>query len=306
MMIQQSTNVILMVRPHYFSTNTATEVDNFFQSSSHMKGSTLAKLAYQQTTQAIERLRSLGLVVHAFEDESEKTPDSVFPNNWFSTHPNGTLVTYPMYVENRRLERRSDILDFLKSHYQVIESVDFTKSETRGEFVEGTGSMVFDYVHRRIYAALSNRTTPTLLAQIANALDFTLTVFDATDQQGNRIYHTNVMMSVGSNVALAALDSINDTQQRQHLVDQLRFDGKEIIVLTQHQMSQFCGNTLEVQANGKRFLICSKSAYVAFTDQQKSTIGQYCEIVPIDVSAIESAGGSIRCMMAAIHLPKRC
>ncbi|MBE1302060.1 MAG: amidinotransferase [Alteromonadaceae bacterium] len=304
-MFKQSSNVVLMVRPHSFSTNTASLIDNFFQSHRHIEKSALAKLAYQQTTQAIERLRSLGLIVHVFEDETERTPDSVFPNNWFSTHPDGTLVTYPMFVENRRLERREDILTFLKEHYHVTRSHDFASREIVGEFVEGTGSMVIDYSNKRVYAALSNRTTQTLLNEIAKTLGLSVTAFIANDPKGNPIYHSNVMMSVGTKLALVALNSIEKDQQRKDLIQQLSADGKTIVDLAHKQMNQFCGNALEVEANGKHFLVCSKTAYDAFTETQKSTIEQYCEIVPIDVSAIESAGGSIRCMMAAIHLPKR-
>ncbi len=300
----QFTDKVLMVRPHHFIANPETAADNHFQ---QLPGDTRsdAQGAYKEVSNAVEKLSHLGITVHLFEDTSTATPDSVFPNNWFSTHANGTLFTYPMYVQNRRAERRPDILELLNDRYQVKQSIDLSRHELNDSFLEGTGSMVLDHTNGIAYAARSKRTHAHLLREFCQTMGYKPVMFDAVDSDGVPIYHTNVMMSVTSHFAIVALDCIPDPSQRQRLQKMFAATGKTTVNLSQHQIAQFCGNVLELGDKERQYLVCSETAFLAFTEAQKQLIEKQLQLVPIAVPTIEKAGGSIRCMLAGIHLPTK-
>ena len=208
----QAPNAVVMIRPHHFSPNEQTAGDNSFQSSSKFDHAEVSRLAYEQVTKAAETLRSHGINVHIFEDESTETPDSVFPNNWFSTHLGGQVAIYPMYAPNRRKERRSDVIEFLKAHYRVQDVIDYSGLEYDNLFLEGTGAMVLDHIERVAYAARSNRTDSHVLERFCSHFNFEPMVFDAQDKRGKAVYHTNVLMCIGSDFVIAGFEMMTDAK----------------------------------------------------------------------------------------------
>lgn len=303
----QSPSAIIMVRPHNFRPNPMTAADNEFQQiAAPDQYKIIAKNAFQEVSNAAQILRELGITVHIFEDESDKTPDSIFPNNWFSTHADGRVALYPMYVANRRLERRVDIINRLKKEYHVEEIIDYSHWEQQNIFLEGTGAMVLDHDNHIAYAARSNRAHEKVFAKFCADFSYEPIMFDAHDKNGTAVYHTNVMMCIAQDYALIALDMINDNEQRQKVRKAIERSGKKIIALREEQIFHFAGNAIELTglSNGQndKYLIMSQSSYDSLDDDQISTIAQYATIQPIDVETAEMAGGSIRCMIAAIHL----
>ena len=302
----QAPHTVVMVRPHYFTVNPETATDNSFQQSSNACDSQLiAKKAYQEVTNAVNVLQQHGVDVHLFEDESQQTPDSVFPNNWFSTHENGTVVIYPMYTPNRRKERRSDIIEFLKARYQVKQVVDLSHYENQLLILEGTGAMVLDHIQRIAYTARSKRASDEVLDLFCRCLNYQPMLFDALDQKQLPIYHTNVMMCIATKFALIGLDMIIDTSTRKRIEQQMISTGRKIIALDHQQVGNFCGNALELKGKNGNLLALSQTAFNALSKQQRQIILQSAELVPIDIPTIELAGGSLRCMLAAIHLTPR-
>lgn len=300
----QAPSTVVMVRPHHFVSNPQTAGDNAFQQSPDSP-SDIAQLAFQQVTSAAEIIKSKGIDVLLFEDEGTLTPDSVFPNNWFSTHANGTLCIYAMYPENRRLERRNDIIEQIKSEYMVSQVIDYSPYEKQALFLEGTGAMVLDHVDQIAYAVRSHRCSEVVFEQFCHQVNYTPILFDAADEHGTPVYHTNVLMCVGSDYVLIGDEMIRDTEQRGRVLNSLTASGKTIISLTEAQINQFAGNALELQGTDRRYLAISQTAFGALTETQKELISDSVTLLPLDVSALEYAGGSIRCMLAGIHLPKR-
>lgn len=311
----QSPNAVIMVRPHHFHPNPMSLCDNVFQKSAKPdEYKHIAHLAYEEVSKAAQTLIDLGIIVHIFDDTGHITPDSIFPNNWFSTHANGDVALYPMYVPNRRKERRTDIIDMLKSKYQVHNVHDYSDLENQNIFLEGTGAMVLDHDNHIAYAARSNRAHKSAFARFCKEFSYHPYMFDAYDKSGAAVYHTNVMMCIGSDFALVGLDMVSDENERQKLRQKLEQSGKEVIALHEDQIFQFAGNAIELSGelsgtseqtlNQKknRHLIMSQTSHNALDKEQIAAIERYVNIVPIDVKTAEMAGGSIRCMIAGVHL----
>ena len=302
----QAPSSVVMIRPHHFWPNRETSSDNAFQQSADgLAPEAVAKAAYDEVTQAAEDLRAAGVEVHVFEDEGDQTPDSVFPNNWFSTHPGGHVAIYPMFAKSRRAERRADIIEMLKRDYRVQEVVDYSGLEQDGLFLEGTGSMVLDHLDRVAYAAKSNRLDPIALERFCAQFGYEPMVFGATDARGTPVYHTNVLMCIATDFVLICEDMIDDRARRAEVRSRFTQSGRQVISLSQEQIAEFAGNALEVQGAAGRLLVLSARAEAALTPQQRSLIGESVATVPLAVPTIEMAGGSVRCMIAGIHLSRR-
>jgi len=301
----QAPSAVIMIRPHHFSPNEQTRQDNSFQSSASFDQKQLEQQAFNQVTQMAKELTEHGVVVHLFEDETTETPDSVFPNNWFSTHLGGQVAIYPMYAPNRRKERRNDVIELLKAQYRVQDVIDYSGLEYDNLYLEGTGAMVLDHVERVAYAVRSKRTDSHVLERFCSHFNFEPMVFDAQDDAGTSVYHTNVLMCIGSDFVMAGFNMMTDSVRRDQIIHRFENAGKTIISLTQQQISAFCGNAIELQGRSQRLLALSKTAYNALTTQQIATLEISVTLLPFDVSAIELAGGSVRCMLAGVHLSRR-
>lgn len=300
----------MMIRPAHFAFNTETAGSNDYQQQDFAaKTAAFASdAAREEFDLMISQLEKTGLEVHVFDELSDaKTPDAVFPNNWVSFHQSGKIVLYPMMAENRRAERRKDILEQLKGRFKVEEVIDLTHFENEGKFLEGTGSMVLDRRYKIAYACLSPRTDAGVLRAFGDALGYEIVAFHAADENGFPIYHTNVMMCVGDIFAVVCLDAITDPDERQEVRAALEETDKYIIELTLEQVRQFAGNMLMVRNTaGEKFLVMSTRAYESLTDKQRKTLSDYARLVHTDLSVIEgNGGGSARCMMTEIHLPLR-
>lgn len=309
--MEQITNTILMIRPVQFRMNEQTAVNNYFMEDIDLKNSTINLKAQQEFDTFVDVLRAKGIEVIVIEDTPEPdTPDSIFPNNWISFHSNGTVVIYPMFAENRRKERREDILDILEANGFLIEHIiDYTSAEKEGLFLEGTGSILMDRVNQKAYCALSDRAHEELVIEFCEDFECTPVIFTANQSvNGERlpIYHTNVMMCLGESYAVICLESIDDKKERKNVVDHLKQDGKEIISITEEQMHHFAGNMLQVAgASDQRYLVMSSAAYNSLRPDQISILEKYNPIVHSTLDTIETCGGgSARCMMAEVFLPR--
>lgn len=310
--MQQITNTILMIRPVQFRMNEQTAVNNYFMEDIDLHENTINLKAQQEFDTFVAILRAKGIEVIVIEDTLDPdTPDSIFPNNWISFHSNGTVVIYPMFAENRRKERREDILDILEAQGFLIENVvDYTSAEEEGLFLEGTGSILMDRVNQKVYCALSDRAHEELVIEFCEDFDCTPVIFTAYQSvNGERlpIYHTNVMMCMGETYAVICLNSIDDKKERKNVKDHLKKNGKEIIEITEEQMHHFAGNMLQVEGpSGERYLIMSSAAYGSLRPDQIRKLEKYNPIVHSPLDTIETCGGgSARCMMAEVFLPKR-
>lgn len=302
----------MMIRPVGFRMNEQTAVNNYYQQV--LDG--LAPEDVQQKAEAefdefVEKLTDAGIKVVVVEDTPDPdTPDSIFPNNWISFHADGRIALYPMYAENRRNERREDVVGILQSEgLDVSEIIDFTEFETHHKFLEGTGSLVLDRVNKIAYAALSERTDRKALEHFCAAFDYEGVAFHALQSvDGKRlpIYHTNVMMCVADKLAVICADCIDDGEEREMVLDSLRSTGHDILLITEEQTQQFAGNMLQVNNNeGKSFLVMSGAAYQALNQDQIAQIEKYYTILHSSLDTIEACGGgSARCMMAEVFLPK--
>ena len=298
---------VVMVRPHRFTPNPETAADNAFQSAAaEGQAYAVAEAAFREVTAAAEQLQSAGVTVHLFEDRGEDdTPDSVFPNNWFSTHPGGHVAIYSMYSPNRRRERRQDVIDMLKAQYRVQDVIDYSGLEHDNLFLEGTGAMVLDHVARVAYTARSNRADPVLLERFSTHFNFEPIVFDTADEAGQPIYHTNVLMCIATEFALIGTRSLNDPRRAKDVVARLRESGREVIDLSLEQIAEFAGNAIELSGTHGRLLALSQRACDSLTAAQKASIERSARLLPLAVPTIEMAGGSVRCMIAGIHLARR-
>ncbi len=310
--MKQTTNSILMIRPVAFRMNEQTAVNNYYQKV--LEGLSLETVnakAQAEFDAFVAKLRKVGVNVTVVEDTLEpNTPDSIFPNNWISFHESGDVVLYPMFAENRRAERREDILDVLEDDGFVInEIMDYTLAEEDNVFLEGTGSLLLDRENGKAYCALSPRADEELMIEFCEDFEFTPVLFEAFQTvNGERklIYHTNVMMCLGDTFAVICADCIDDKKERKMVLDSLRGDDKEIILITEEQVNNFAGNMLEVKGkNEERFLVMSESAYKSLTKKQITQLEAHVEIIHSSLDTIEACGGgSARCMMAEIFLPK--
>lgn len=306
MSLVQAPNAVVMVRPWKFYPNPETEADNAFQVKNCTSPDESARLAKKEVEEMAAILQAKGVTVHLFDDMGERdTPDSVFPNNWFSTHHGGHVAVYPMFTPNRRRERRHDILDLLKTRYRVQDIIDYSGLELDNLFLEGTGVMVLDQLERVAYTAKSNRASDIILERFCTHFKFEPMAFDTADRHGNPIYHTNVMMTIGTNFAMVGLQMIRDKARREEIKLRLKTSGREIIDLDYDQIENFAGNGLELTGRDQKILALSSRGVANLRPDQILAIEKHAEIVPISVPTIELAGGSVRCMMAGIHLPKR-
>ena len=310
--MKQTTNTILMVRPVNFRMNEQTAVNNYFQEDLHLKNKEINLHAQQEFDAFVEKLKSIGVNVIVVNDREETdTPDSIFPNNWISFHHTGNVGIYPMFAENRRLERREDILDILEEKGFVIKNViDYSSAEEESVFLEGTGSLVLDSDNRKAYCALSPRANEELLIEFCEDFEYTPVVFTANqtvDGERKPIYHTNVMMCLGETFAVICLSCIDDKKERKNVIKHLKNDGKEIIDIKETQVNNFAGNMLQVKGtNDELFLVMSQSAYDSLSKNQIETLKKHNKgIVTSSLDTIETCGGgSARCMMADVYLPK--
>jgi hypothetical protein len=306
----QAPPAVVMVRPHRFTSNPETAGDNAFQRTPTAHDDTaaqsLADAARDEVTAAAERLSDAGVRVHVFDDPGDNgTPDSVFPNNWFSTHPGGHVALYPMYSRNRRRERRADVIELLKTEYRVQDVVDYSGLEHDDIFLEGTGAMVLDHVARIAYTAHSRRANPVALERFCTQFNFEPMCFDTADANRQPVYHTNVMMSVATDFALVGFDVISDPARREHIHRRLSETGRTVIALDNEQIGNFAGNALELSGRDGRVLALSRRALDCLTPRQRRLIERSAQVLPLEVPTIELAGGSVRCMLAGIHLAHR-
>jgi hypothetical protein len=307
----QITNTILMVRPVNFRMNEQTAVNNFFQEDLDLRSSEINRKAQAEFDAFVDKLREAGVEVIVVDDRPETdTPDSIFPNNWVSFHENGRVVVYPMFAENRRKERREDIFDILEEHgFEIREVMDYTAAEQDGIFLEGTGSILKDRVHQKAYCALSDRADEGLFIEFCEDFQAAPVIFTANQSvDGKRlpIYHTNVMMCVAEDFAVICLNAIDDKKERKQVVDHLRKDGKEIIEISEAQMHSFAGNMLQVLGrDGERLMVMSQSARDSLNPDQVVRIEKTSRIISSPLDTIEACGGgSARCMMAEVFLPR--
>lgn len=311
-MMRQATNSILMIRPVAFRMNEQTAVNNYYQKVlDGLLPATVNAKAQLEFDGFVSKLRAAGINVIVVEDTKiPDTPDSIFPNNWISFHENGHVALYPMFAENRRGERREDILDLLKEEgFKIEKIVDYTSAEEDALFLEGTGSLLIDRANGNSYCALSPRADKELFIKFCEDFDYVPIIFEAFQTvNGERklIYHTNVMLCLGETFAVICADCIDDEKERKMVLDNLEADGKEIILITEDQVNNFAGNMLELRGkDDKRFLIMSDTAYKSLRPKQIEKLEYHCKIISSSLDTIETCGGgSARCMMAEIFLPK--
>ena len=302
-----------MIRPTGFRMNEQTAVNNYYQKVlDNVLPTTVNAKAQEEFDTYVDKLRSFGVHVIVVSDTDDSdTPDSIFPNNWISFHQDGNVALYPMFAENRRLERREDILETLEAEGFNIENiVDYTSAEEEKVFLEGTGSLLLDRVNKKAYCALSPRADEDLFVEFCEDFEYTPVIFTANQTvNGARkaIYHTNVMMCLAETFAVICLDSIDDKKERKNVLKHLKEDGKEVIDITEEQVNSFAGNMLQVQGkNEERFLVMSQAAHDSLTQSQISKIHKHCKIISSSLDVIEGCGGgSARCMMAEVFLPQK-
>lgn len=309
--MHQTTNTILMIRPVNFRMNEQTAVNNYFQEDLNIKNAEINEKAQKEFDAFVDKLRAVGVhVIVENDDKLMDTPDSIFPNNWVSFHENGDVALYPMFAENRRKERRDEVFIRLEQEGFKIENIiDYTSAEDEGIFLEGTGSLLLDRINHKAYCALSPRADEDLFIEFCEDFEYSPIVFTANQTvDGKRlpIYHTNVMMCLAEKFAVICLDSIDDKKERKQVIKSLKEDGKAVIAITESQMHQFAGNMLQVQGHlNQRYLVMSESAYNSLTKSQIAEIEKFCPIVYSSLETIETCGGgSARCMMAEVFLPK--
>lgn len=306
--MQQITDTIMMVRPASFGYNEETAKNNAFQSTTDLPSDELQAKAQKEFDAMVDKLRSKGINIVVIQDTEEpRKPDAIFPNNWISFHEDGTVITYPMYAENRRIERREDVVEQLSEQFEVSKRYTFDYYEAEDKFLEGTGSMLFDRANNIVYACLSPRTDPMVLEKYAVLMGSEKVAFRSVDRHGQEIYHTNVMMALGEDFVVVCLESIPNQEERSALVEALERTGKNIIDINFDQVEAYAGNMLQVKStDGTRYLCMSQQAYDSLTETQVAQLSQYTEILPIDIDTIETiGGGSVRCMMAEVFLPNK-
>jgi len=308
--MRQITDTILMVRPVQFRANEETAVNNHYQDG-RIKILDQNEKAQNEFDALIAALQEKGVCVLLLQDQIEfDTPDSIFPNNWISTHENGDIALYPMFAENRRRERRPDAMELMEAEgFQINNVIDYTSAENEGFFLEGTGSLLLDRVNRKAYCSLSARADEELMIEFCEDFEYTPVIFNSyqtIEEKRLPIYHTNVMMALGENYAVICLDCIDDKKEAKNVLKHLKEDGKEVITITEAQVNSFAGNMMQVSNDkGERILVMSDQAYKSLTASQIAKLEKYNEIIHPSISTIETlGGGSVRCMMAEVFLPR--
>jgi len=306
----QYTSNILMVRPASFRLNEETVVNNYFQSETQLDPRMVVGAAQREFDEFVALLRANGVNVIVAEDIKENdTPDALFPNNWISMHEDGKVGLYPMFAENRRRERRDDILDVLEENgFEIREIIDYSSAEEEEIFLEGTGSLILDRENSIAYCALSDRADEELLIEFCEDFEYTPVIFGAFQTSENKrlpIYHTNVMMCVADLFAVICLESIDDKKERKAVKEQIKSTGKRIVAITEKQMHEFAGNMLQVKTKNGPALVMSDRAYRSLQPDQIKTLESFGSIIHPKLEIIETCGGgSARCMMAEIFLPQ--
>ncbi|MDR0223504.1 MAG: amidinotransferase [Myroides odoratus] len=310
--MKQITNNILMIRPVAFRMNEQTAVNNYYQKVlDNLTPATVNAKAQQEFDAFVEKLRAVGVHVTVVDDTVDPdTPDSIFPNNWISFHESGEVVLYPMFAENRRLERREDILDILEEQgFEINDIWDYTSAEEDDLFLEGTGNLLLDRTNEIAYCALSPRADEGLVIEFCEDFEMNPVIFEAfqtVDGERKNIYHTNVMMCLGDTFAVICADTIDDKQERKIVLNHLKESGKEVVLITEDQVNNFAGNMLQILgANDEKYLVMSTQAYNSLTDGQIKILEKHAKILHSSLDTIEACGGgSARCMMAEVFLPK--
>ncbi len=303
----QAPTAVVMVRPHRFAVNPETLDDNTFQARPLERSvDVVARRAREEFDGCVDALIAAGVRVHVFDDFGQlDTPDSVFPNNWFSTHHGGRIAIYPMYAPNRRRERRADVIELLKSSYRVQEVIDYSGLEYDDLFLEGTGAMVFDHLERVAYVASSHRADPVILERFCTAFGYEPMAFPTADAGGRPIYHTNVLMTIATEYALVCLTAISNAARRAEVAERLTESGRTVLDLTFEQVADFAGNAMELTGRDGHLLALSTRAAAALTNGQRDVIERSATLLPLSIPTIELAGGSVRCMLAGVHLTPR-
>lgn len=307
----QITDTILMIRPVAFRMNEQTAVNNYFQEDLDLRNAEINKKAQEEFDAFVEKLEGVGVnVIVEHDDLQMDTPDSIFPNNWVSFHKDGTVGLYPMFAENRRRERREEVMDRLEAEgFEIKGFMDYTGAEKEGYFLEGTGSLLLDRVHNKAYCAISPRADEELVIEFCEDFECDPVIFTANQTvKGQRlpIYHTNVMMALAETFAIICLDSIDDKHEKKHVIKHLKETKKEIITITEAQMHQFAGNMLQLKGKDANYMVMSEAARKSLTSDQVKAIEKHCKILSSDLTTIETCGGgSARCMMAEVFLPKK-
>ena len=309
--MSQITNTVLMIRPVQFRMNEQTSVNNYYQKApENILTEVVNKMAVKEFDGMVRKLKKVGIQVIVVKDTKEfDTPDSIFPNNWISFHSNGTIGLYPMFAENRRLERKESVLEAVETQGFVVKNVvDYSGAEVDNLFLEGTGSILLDRVNNKAYCAISDRADEGLFIEFCEDFEYTPVVFSAfqtVNDKREKIYHTNVMMCIGDTFAVVCLASIDDKKQRKSLIKHLQDDGKKVIEISEDQVNHFAGNMLQLKgAEAASYLVMSQSALKSLRPAQVKLIESHTTILSCPLDTIESCGGgSARCMMAEVFLP---
>ena len=309
--MSQITNTVLMIRPVQFRMNEQTSVNNYYQKvPENILSEAVNKMAVKEFDGMVRKLKKVGIQVIVVKDTKEfDTPDSIFPNNWISFHSNGTIGLYPMFAENRRLERKESVLEAVEAQGFVVKNVvDYSGAEVDNLFLEGTGSILLDRVNNKAYCAISDRADEGLFIEFCEDFEYTPVVFSAfqtVNDKREKIYHTNVMMCIGDTFAVVCLASIDDKKQRKSLIKQLQDDGKKVIEISEDQVNHFAGNMLQLKGvEEASYLVMSQSALKSLRPAQVKLIESHTTILSCPLDTIESCGGgSARCMMAEVFLP---
>lgn len=304
----QQPHALLMVRPASFGFNTETWISNAFQIKENIAKADMQMLALKEFDKVIADFHAKNISCLVADDTLiPEKPDAIFPNNWFSTHEDGTIVLYPMLAINRRHERRKDIIELLKKKYEVSKLIDWSAEENQGRILEGTGSIVFDHVNRVAYASRSSRTSEELLIRLCKQLGYYPFVFDAVDEEDVAIYHTNVLMWIGERVACVCLDAIRDEADQEKLLASFEQTKHKVVAISYAQIKTFAGNMLEIKdRSGSLYIAMSTSSFACLLPGQLNEISKHAEPLPVSIPSIEKyGGGGIRCMLAGIHLPQK-
>jgi hypothetical protein len=299
----QTTSKVLMIRPMHFMYNAETAVNNSFQTKGD--ATNISEKAVEEFDELVKIMQNAGIDVTVVEDSAEPhTPDAIFPNNWISFHKSGVYCLYPMFAPNRRKERKAEVLKLIQNKFNYRRLIDFTSYESENRFLEGTGSMVLDRDNHIAYACLSPRTDERVLEDFCRQMNYQSVVFYSTNQAGQAIYHTNVMMCVAERFVVICLDSISDAAERKRVSDTIVNSGKEIVEISHDQMNHFAGNMLQLENNHRdKILVMSSAAWLVLSPEQKEKLQKYNRIIHSSLENIESnGGGSARCMIAEIHL----
>jgi hypothetical protein len=303
MNFEQAPSAVLMVRPKSFGFNPQTAGTNSFQQQSDDNAKAISEQTLAEFDKMVDLLRSNDIEVIVVDDTDQPLkPDAIFPNNWISFHHDGTVVLYPMLAENRRTERTNPVIKNIQQNFSVKKTIDLTSFENQNKFLEGTGSIVFDYSNRIAYASRSPRTNEFVLKELTEKLGFTSFVFDAVDEQGQPIYHTNVLMCIGDKFVVICLDAIQNEDDQEKLLKSFASTNRKVIAISYEQMKLFTGNIMEVKSrSGESFVLMSQRAYYSLLPGQLDAISRFTEPIPVSIPTIETyGGGSVRCMVAGI------